>query len=163
MLNRVPGVTGQEIGYWRDVGTLDELYDANMDVCGINPIFNLYNQDWPTRAAAPVFAPAKFSLSSEVYNAIIAEGCIITRGRVINSVLGNNARVEAGATVEFSVIHNGVGIGSGARIRRTIIDKYTQVPPGVCIGCDPDDDRRRGFIITPAGITVVPKRYQFES
>lgn len=162
MQNRVPGVTGQEIGYWRDVGTLDELYDANMDVCGINPIFNLYNNDWPIRAAAPVYAPAKFSLSSEIYNTIIAEGSIITRGRVINSVLGNNVRVEAGASVEFSVVHNGVNIGNGARIRRTIIDKYAEIPPGACIGCDPEEDRQRGFTITPAGITVVPKLYKFD-
>ena len=113
-------------------------------------------------AAAPVSAPAKFSLSSEIYNTIIAEGSIITRSRVINSVLGNNVRVEAGASVEFSVIHNGVNIGSGARIRRTIIDKYARIPPGACIGCDPEEDRRRGFTITPAGITVVPKRYSFD-
>jgi glucose-1-phosphate adenylyltransferase len=71
-------------------------------------------------------------------------------------------RVEAGSTLEFSVIHSGVNIGFGARIRRAMIDKYVNIPPGTCIGCDPDDDRRRGFVMTPAGITVVPKRYAFE-
>jgi glucose-1-phosphate adenylyltransferase len=82
--NKVPGVSGQEIGYWRDVGTLDELYDANMDICGINPIFNLYNDEWPIHAHSGSLAPAKFSLSSEIYNSVVAEGCIITRSRVIN-------------------------------------------------------------------------------
>ncbi|MFO8056758.1 MAG: sugar phosphate nucleotidyltransferase [bacterium] len=160
--NQVPGVTGQEKGYWRDVGTLEEFYESNMDICGITPVFNLYNQEWPIRTSTHNFAPAKFSLSSEVYNSVIGEGSIITRGRVINSVLGYDTRCEKGSEVEFSVLFNGVSIGPGAKVQRAIIDKYVQVPPGVSIGYDPEEDKDRGLITTPSGITVVPKRHVFK-
>jgi glucose-1-phosphate adenylyltransferase len=161
VMNKVPGVEGQEIGYWRDVGAIEEFYDANMDVCGLNPIFNLYNSEWPLRTSQSTYAPAKFSLSSEVYNCVISEGCIVTRSRVINSVLSYNVRVEEGSWVEFSVIFGGVHVGAGARLRRTIVDKYSVIPPGTNIGYDHDEDKRRGLIVGPSGITVVPKRFDF--
>ncbi len=160
--NQVPGVTGKEKGYWRDVGTLEEFYESNMDICGITPVFNLYNKEWPIRTSTLNFAPAKFSLSSEVYNSVIAEGAIITGARVINSVLGYDVRCEKGSEVEFSVIFNGVKIAPGTRIKGAIIDKYVEVPPGICIGCNPEEDKKRGLIVTPGGITVVPKRHVFK-
>lgn len=160
-MNHVPGVTGKEVGYWRDVGALDEFYDANMDICGINPVFNLYNQEWPIRTCPHAYAPAKFSLTSEVFNSVVSEGCIISRSRVINSVLGYNVRFEEGAACEFSVVFNGVKVSRGAVIRRAIVDKYVTIPAGVCIGCDHEDDRRRGLTVTSTGITVVPKRHVF--
>lgn len=159
--NSVPGVTGLEVGYWRDVGTIEEFYDANMDVCGINPIFNLYNQDWPVRTSPSLFPPAKFSFSSEVFNSVISEGAILSRSRVLNSVLGYNVRVEDGATVEYSVVFSNVLVGMGARLRRCIVDKNVRIPPGMSIGFDPGEDLRRGLHLSPTGITVVPKGFVF--
>jgi glucose-1-phosphate adenylyltransferase len=162
-LNKVPGVSGEEVGYWRDVGAIGEFYDANMDVCGITPIFNLYNEQWPVRSSPSLSAPAKFSLSSEVYNSIVSEGSIVTKSRVINSVIGCNVRMEETASVEFSVIFKGVSVGEGARLRRTIVDKYVNIPPGMSVGYDHEQDKKRGLTVAPSGITVVPKRFDFKS
>ncbi len=162
MHNPVPGVSGAELGYWRDVGNIEEYYDANMDVCGIEPVFNLYNPEWPVRTSPTLFPPAKFSLASEVYNSIVAEGCITTKARLVSSVLGFDVRVEEGAMLESSVLMNGVKVGSGARLSRVIVDKYVNIPPETQIGADPDRDRKRGFTTSPAGITVVPKSYEFK-
>ena len=159
--NQVPGVTGLEVGYWRDVGTIEEFYDANMDVCGINPIFNLYNTEWPVRTSPSLYPPAKFTFSSEVFNSIISEGSILSRSRVINSVLGYDVRVEDGASVEYSVVFSHVTVGSGARLRRCIVDKKVRIPPGTAIGFDQEEDKRRGLHLSPAGITVVPKEFVF--
>jgi len=159
--NEVPGVTGLEVGYWRDVGTIEEFYDANMDVCGINPIFNLYNTDWPVRTSPSLFPPAKFSFSSEVFNSVVSEGTILSRARVLNSVLGCNVRVEDGAAVEYSVVFSNVTVGSGARLRRCIVDKNVRIPPGLSIGFDREEDNRRGLSLSPSGITVVPKDFVF--
>jgi len=159
--NPVPGVSGKEVGYWRDVGNLAEYYDANMDVCGIEPIFNLYNKEWPIRTTPTLLPPAKFSLASEVYNSLAPGGCIITKARVINSVLGYDVRVEEGASIEFSVIMSEVKVGAGASIKRAIVDKYVEIPAGTFIGHDPELDRRRRLTVTPSGITVVPKFYKF--
>lgn len=163
MFNRVPGVTGNEIGYWRDVGAIPEYYDANMDVCGTLPTFNLYNDEWPIRTNPITSAPAKFALTSEVYNSVISEGCIISQARVINSVLGYNARCEIGSSVAFSVVSNGVTVGRDAKLRRTIVDKYVDIPGGTQIGFDPELDESRGLYVNESGITVVPKRYRFPS
>jgi glucose-1-phosphate adenylyltransferase len=159
--NRVPGVSGNEVAYWRDVGAISEYYEANMDVCGTLPTFNLYNQAWPLRTSQPTWAPAKFALTSEVYNSVISEGCIISQARVINSVLAYNVRLEVNSSVAFSVILSGVSIGRDVKLRRTIVDKYVTIPSGVQIGFNPDEDLARGFKVTADGITVVPKSYRF--
>jgi glucose-1-phosphate adenylyltransferase len=159
--NRVPGVSGNEIAYWRDVGGISEYYDANMDVCGTQPTFNLYNDLWPLRSSQPAAAPAKFALTSELFNSVISEGCIISQARVINSVMGYNVRLEVNSSVAFSVLFNGVSIGRDAKLRRTIVDKYVSIPPGISIGYNPEEDQARGFLVSPGGITVVPKRYNF--
>ncbi len=160
--NRVPGMTLREVGYWRDVGNIEEFYDANMDVCAVDPTFNLYNMEWPIRTSDTLLPPAKFTLNSQVYNSIVSEGSIITRARVINSVLGYEVRAEDGSKIDFSVVCNGVTVGDGAKITRTIVDKYVNVPPRTVIGYDKDEDRQRGFTVSPTGITVVPKRYDFK-
>ena len=161
--NRVPGMTNKEVGYWRDVGNIEELYDANMDVCGIDPIFNLYNQEWPTRTNPYFLPPAKFVLSNTAYNSLVSEGSVITGSSVINSVLGYEVRVEENSQIEFSVIHNGTIVGPGSKIKRAILDKYIRIPPNTCIGCDREEDLARGFHVTESGITVVPKRYDFKA
>jgi len=125
-------------------------------------VYDFARNRTPGVEGAEVCAPAKFALTSEIYNSVISEGCIISQGRVINSVLGYNVRVEVGASVSFTVLFNGASVGREARLRRTIVDKYVEIPPGVQIGFDPEEDEARGFTVAPGGITVVPKRYKFE-
>jgi glucose-1-phosphate adenylyltransferase len=160
--NEVPGVTGRETGYWRDVGALEEFYESNMDVCSIDPIFNLYNQEWPIYTSPSFFPPAKFIKNGTVYNSLVSEGCIISGCSLISSNLGYNVRLHHESCVENSVIFSNVEVGAKARVRRAIIDKDISIPPGLQIGYDPETDRKRGFTVTESGIVVIPKGYKFQ-
>ncbi|MBK8977067.1 MAG: glucose-1-phosphate adenylyltransferase [Planctomycetes bacterium] len=151
--------------YWRDVGTIESYYEANIDLCSPSPQFNLYDDDWPTYTYTPNDPPAKTLFEengrkSEVYDSLLAPGVIVSGGLVRRSVLSNRVFVDEGARVEESILFRGVRIGKGARVRRAIIDKWTEVPPGFQIGVDNDQDRRR-FKVTDSGIVVVPHRYPF--
>ncbi len=160
--NRVPGITKREIGYWRDVGTIDDYYEGNMDLRAVDPIFNLYNKDWPIRSEIYSGPPAKFVFADEgrsgvAYDSIISNGCIISGGVVINSVLSPGVFVHSYSRVENSIIFNEVDIGRHCKIRNAIIDKYTKIPPKTIIGYDMEEDRKR-FYVSPGGIIVITKQ-----
>jgi glucose-1-phosphate adenylyltransferase len=166
--NRFPGITEKEIGYWRDVGDIDSYYNANMDLCSIDPVFNLYNTKWPIQTVRSIYPPAKFVFEEYgykgrvgvAYNSLVGEGCIISGATVRNSILFQNVFVHSYAYVEASIIFNNVEIGRYAKIRRAIIDKNVKIPEGVEIGYNLDKDSKK-FFVSPNGIVVIPKNYQF--
>ena len=163
--NPIPGQEGDNT-YWRDVGTLDAYYDANMDLVAVKPEFDLYNPEWPLRTATEFSPPDKFVHESgdrtgQAFNTIMAGGVIISGGTVRDSVLSRRVRVNSYSSVERSVILDGCEIGRHCVIQNTIVDKNVKVPPGTQIGLDIEQDRSRGFTITDNGIVVVPKSYTF--
>jgi glucose-1-phosphate adenylyltransferase len=163
--NEVPGSTDRDRGYWRDVGTLDSYHDAHLDLVSVHPVFNLYNRHWPILTSVPSVPPAKFVLEEPgrtggAYDSLVSNGVIVSGGTVRRSVLSPGVRVDAGAEVEESVVLHGTEIGEGAVVRRAIVDKSVVVHPGAKIGLDPEEDRARGFVVTPGGVTVVGKGEQ---
>jgi glucose-1-phosphate adenylyltransferase len=146
--------------YWRDVGTLDAYYDANMDLCHVNPDFNLYDPEWPLRTYQVQAPPAKFVFADDgrrcgqALDSIISAGCIISGSRVSGSVLCPNVRVHSFCEVDQSILMPGVRVGRHARIRRAIIDRDVFIPRGALIGYNPDEDRNR-HTVTDSGIVVV--------
>lgn len=153
--------------YWRDVGTLDAYWNANMDLTGIDPFFNLYGTLWPIRTFQRQHPPAKFVLNQPegkpprigaAVDSIVSSGCIISGGIVRSSVLSYKVLVRSWAEVDESVIMDDVEVGRHCRIKKAIIDKHNTIPPHTQIGIDPQEDRKR-FEVTPRGIVVVPKGY----
>jgi glucose-1-phosphate adenylyltransferase len=147
--------------YWRDVGTLDAYYEANMDLCSVSPIFNLYDKSWPIRTRVRQYPPAKFVFgepgrSGMAVNSIITAGAIISGSMVSNSVLSQDVRVNSYSEVESSIIFSHVSIGRHCRVRRAIIDRDVHIPEGTVIGYDPVEDKRRYFV-TPSGLTIVTR------
>jgi len=157
-----PGTNKPE--YWRDVGSIEAYWKANMDLVSITPIFNLYDKDWPIRTYREQFPPTKMVLSGEddnervgrALNSLISQGCIISGGLVQSSVLSPNVRVNSFARVYDSIIMEGVNVGRYAKIKKAIIDKDIIIPEGLEIGYNPEEDRER-FTVTDSGIVVVPK------
>ena len=150
--------------YWRDVGTLDSYYEANMDLVSVDPQLNLYEPDWPIRTYQPPDPPPKFVFSQfeserprigHALDSLVCSGTIISGGRVQRSIVGRNVRVNSWAKVDGSILFEGVDVGRHARVRNAIIDKGVHIPPGVEIGCDPEADRQRGFTITESGIVTI--------
>lgn len=154
--NQVPGSTDRDHAYWRDVGSIDAYYAAHMDLVNVEPVFNLYNRRWPILSSIPPLPPAKFVLGGGASESMVGAGAIVAGGRVHNSVLSFDVRVEDGATVEGSVILNGTRIGRGAVIRNAVIDKYCTIPAGAQIGVDPIADAER-FTVSKGGIVVIGK------
>ncbi|MGE3787514.1 MAG: glucose-1-phosphate adenylyltransferase [Nitrospirales bacterium] len=152
----------KQVKYWRDIGTLDAYYEANMDLVNVDPLLNLYDEDWPIRTYQGQFPPAKFVFADQypggrmgmALDSIVSGGCIIAGGRVQNSVLAPDVRVDQHAEVLESVIMENVEIGERSRIRRAIIDKGVVIPPNSVIGYDLESDRAR-FPVTEDGIVVV--------
>ena len=145
--------------YWRDIGTLDAYYEANMDLCGVNPEFNLYDPEWPMRTHQPQAPPAKFVFADAgrtgtALDSVISPGCIVSGSRVKGSILCPNVRVHSFATVDNSILMPGVQVGRHARIRNAIIDRDVLVPRGAVIGYDDAADRAR-HAVTERGIVVV--------
>jgi glucose-1-phosphate adenylyltransferase len=145
--------------YWRDIGTLDAYYDANMDLCHVNPEFNLYDPEWPLRTYQVQAPPAKFVFADpdrrgDALDSIISAGCIISGGRVTGSVLCPNVRVHSYCDIDQSILMPGVRVGRHARIRRAIIDRDVFIPRAALIGYDEEEDRRR-HTVTQSGIVVV--------
>jgi len=145
--------------YWRDIGTLDAYYDANMDLCQVNPEFNLYDPAWPMRTHQPQAPPAKFVFADEgrtgaALDSVISPGCIVSGSLVRGSILCPNVRVHSFATIERSILMPGVQVGRHARIRNAIIDRDVLIPRGASIGFDAEEDRAR-HTVTERGIVVV--------
>jgi glucose-1-phosphate adenylyltransferase len=157
----VPGALDRDRGYWRDVGDLDAYYDAHMDLISPEPVFNLYNLQWPIHTWHPPLPPAKFVFDDDgrrgqALDSLVSAGCIISGGTVRRSVLSTSVFVEDRALVEGSILMDGVRIGAGAVVRNAIIDKAVEVPAGAQIGVDPVLDRQR-FAVSPRGIVVIGK------
>lgn len=158
----------QQALYWRDVGTLDAYYDANLDLCSVSPIFNLYDKHWPIRTRVRQYPPAKFVFgepgrTGKAVNSVITAGVIISGAEVLNSVLSQDVRVNSYSEVDSSIIFSHVNIGRHCRIRRAIIDRDVQIPEGTVIGYDQVEDKRRYFV-TPSGLTIVTRdRSLFEN
>jgi glucose-1-phosphate adenylyltransferase len=151
--------------YWRDVGTLDAYFESSMDLCAIKPKFNLYDADWPIYSLWHADPPAKTVLDEEgrraqVVDSLLCAGVVVSGGRVKHSILSNRCVVNEHALVEDSILFGGVKVHAGAKIRRAILDKWTEVPAGETIGWDLEKDKAR-FTVTPEGIVVVPSRYPF--
>lgn len=151
--------------YWRDVGTLDAYFEANMDLVSVDPELNMYDDRWSIRTYHPNYPPPKFVFAEEGPNgrtgtaldSIVCQGSIISGGKVVRSILGPNTRVNSFARVEDSILFEGVDIGRHTKIRRAIIDKGVHIPPNTEIGYDPELDRARGFTISEGGVTVIAK------
>jgi glucose-1-phosphate adenylyltransferase len=146
--------------YWRDIGTLDAYYDANMDLCHVNPDFNLYDPEWPLRTNQVQAPPAKFVFADEgrrcgqALDSVISAGCIISGSRIAGSVLCPNVRVHSFCDIDQSILMPGVRVGRHARIRRAIIDRDVFVPRGALIGYNAEEDRQR-HTVSESGIVVV--------
>ncbi|MCU1235858.1 MAG: glucose-phosphate adenylyltransferase [Candidatus Solibacter sp.] len=158
--NRIPGEPADAVPYWRDVGTIEAYYEANMDLRYVSPALNLYNREWPLRSTSYSDPPAKFTFDDanrrgQAIDSIVSGGCILSGGVVRNSVLGRGVRVHAGALVEDSVILDNCDIGRRAKIRRAILDKNARVAEDAMIGYDAEADRARGYHVTETGIVVV--------
>jgi len=161
MTNRIRGDSEENLAYWRDVGTIDAYYEANMDLRDAKPHLNLYNPYWPLRTAYYNQPPAKFVFNEESrrglsVHSIISEGCIVSGGSVRNSILGRSVFVHSYSDIDDSVVMDYCNIGRHARIRRAIIDKNVSIPDGEVIGYDLEQDRKR-FFVTDSGIVVIPK------
>jgi glucose-1-phosphate adenylyltransferase len=157
--NRIPGEKPDADVYWRDVGTIDAYYEANMDLRSVSPALNLYNREWPLRTTGFPDPPAKFTFDDEnrrgqAIDSVISGGALLSGGVVRNSVIGRHVRVHAGALVEDSIIMDNCDIGRRAKVRRAILDKNVRVPQDSSIGYDLDQDRRLHFV-TDSGIVVV--------
>ncbi|MFI9102084.1 MULTISPECIES: glucose-1-phosphate adenylyltransferase [Streptomyces] len=153
--NEVPGETDRDHGYWRDVGTLDAYYEAHMDLISIQPVFNLYNRQWPIFTNQAQRPPAKFVAGGIAGESMVSTGCIIS-GQVTGSVLAPGVIVEQGAVVQESVLLEGVRVGRGAVVRRAILDKNVVVPAGATIGVNPEHDARH-FTVSAGGIVALGK------
>jgi glucose-1-phosphate adenylyltransferase len=150
-----------ETGYWRDVGTIDAYFEANMDLVSLMPQLNLYDPQWPILTYQPPYPPAKTVHAEEgrtgtVINSIISNGCIISGGSVKRSIFSPRVRVHSYVDIEDAILLDGVDVGRHAMIRRAIIDKEVQIPEGVKIGYNLDEDAKR-FTVNQSGIVVVPK------
>ena len=155
--NEVPGSTERDKAYWRDVGTLDAYHEAHMDLVSVDPVFNLYNLDWPIWTYPVQMPGAKFTMEGVSRDSIVSPGCVVSGGSIENSVLSPNVRVHQDGQVDHSVILSHTTIGRGALIHRAILDKHVTVEEDAKVGVDPDADEDRGFYVSEGGITVVPK------
>ena len=153
----------QQALYWRDVGTLEAYYEANMDLASISPTFNLYDKSWPMRTRARQHPPAKFVFGEPgrtgmAINSVVSAGCIVSGSVVRNSVLSQDVRVNSYADVDSSIIFSHVNIGRHCRIRHAIIDRDVHVPDGTVIGYDQNEDKKNYFV-SESGLTVVTRDY----
>jgi len=160
--NVIPGMRAEERGYWRDVGTIDSYYEANMDLISVSPHLNLYNYKWPILANQGNLPPAKTVFDDDDrrgqnLDSYVCGGCIVSGGTVRRTILGPMCRVNSYSLIEDSILFENVSVGRHARIRRAIIDKNVVIPDGAVIGYDHDEDRRRGYTVTESGIVVVPR------
>ena len=155
----------KEDAYWRDVGTIDAYYEANLDLAAVDPVLNMYDDNWPIRTYQPNYPPPKFVFSGHgdedrighATDSVVCDGTILSGGSVEHSIIGRNVRVNSYATIEDSILFDDVEIGRHARVRKAIIDKGVSVPAGVEIGFDLELDRSRGFTVSEGGVVVIAK------
>ncbi|MCH8314248.1 MAG: glucose-1-phosphate adenylyltransferase, partial [Nitrospinae bacterium] len=165
--NIIPGSSSQELGAWRDVGTIKAFWEANMDLRNVKPMFNLYNNRWPIRTTLYEGPPAKFVFNEDgrrgqAVNSIVAEGSIISGGIVQDSVIGRDVLIDSGAAIINSLIMDRVKVGKNCKINMAIIDKDVDIPEGLSIGYNLDDDKKRFFVDEESNIIVIPKDYKFD-
>ena len=157
-------VNEKEALYWRDVGTIEAYYEANMDLVSVTPVFNLYDQHWPIRTYQQQYPPAKFVFAQEgrrmgiAVDSIVSPGCIISGGRVTSSVLSPAVRINSYSEVDGCILFSGVNVGRYSRLRRVIVDRDVNIPENTEIGYDHQKDRERGYLVTESGIVVVPSQ-----
>lgn len=161
--NKIPGEEiSEETGYWRDIGTIENYYQANMDLCAITPSFNLYNPRWPIKTTSYTeLPPAKFVFNEHgrqgaALNSIICEGTIVSGGEIKDSVVGRNVFIHSYSEINQSILMDNVDIGRHARITHTIIDKNVKIPQGTVIGYNLEEDRKK-YHVSPEGIVVIPR------
>src|SRR6478735_8935614 len=160
--NPIPGSLDRDRGYWRDVGTIESYYEAQMELVSIHPVFNLYNYEWPIFTDYGPYPPAKFVKGSkgskvEALNTAVSPGVVVSGASITNSVLSPRCHIHSFARISDSVLFDGVDVGRNAVVKKAILDKNVHVPDGVTIGVDREADLARGFIVTDSGITVVGK------
>ena len=160
--NSFPGMTDSERGYWRDVGSIDAYWQANMDLLDYTPELNLYSKEWPLRTFNYNYPPAKFVWEEGdrvgmATNSMVSEGCIISGGGLSHCVLSPKVRINSYSSVTHSILMENVEVGRYSQIRKAIIDKNVIIPPHTKIGIDREEDLKRGFHISDGGVTVVPK------
>lgn len=160
--NEFSGITDAERGYWRDVGSIDAYWQANMDLLDSNPELNLYSKDWPLRTFNYNYPPAKFVWQEGdrvgmATNSMVSEGCVVSGGSISKCVLSPKVRINSYSQVYESILMENVDVGRYSRIKKSIIDKNVKIPPNTRIGYNREEDIRRGFHVSPDGVTVVPK------
>ena len=163
--NRVPGEPTESLGYWMDVGTLQNYFEANMDLVSVSPVFNFYNKQWPIHSYNQSLPPAKFVFADDnrkgmATDSLVCEGCIISGGSINRSILSPNVRINSYANVEDSIIFENVEVGRNVKLKNCIVDKNIIIPAGERIGFDLERDKQR-FFVTNDGIVVIPKGYVF--
>ena len=159
--NEVPGATPRDRGYWRDVGTLDAFWEAHMDLISVDPVFNLYNGEWPILTWHEPLPPAKFVFADpgrtgHALDSMVCAGVVVSGGEVLRSVLSPSVLVHSHAQVHDSVLMPGVEVGRDSVVRRAIVDKQVRIAPGARIGVDPEADRER-FTVSDDGVVVIGK------
>ncbi len=157
----VPGTSERDRSYWRDVGTLDAYYEAHMDLISVDPVFNLYNEEWPILTWPEPLPPAKFVWEEPgrvgaAMNSMVCAGVVVSGGTVRRSILSPGVHIHSHAEVEGSVLMHDVDVGRGAVVRNAIVDKNVTIAPGALVGVDPEADRAR-FPLSPGGIVVIGK------
>jgi len=161
--NIIPGMRAEERGYWKDVGTIDSYYEANMDLIHVSPQLNLYNYKWPVLTNQGNLPPAKTVFDDEErrgmnIDSYVCAGCITSGSTVRRSILGPLCKINSYSLVEDSILFESVTVGRHSKIKRTIIDKGVVIADGSVIGYDLDADRKKGYTVTESGIVVVPRK-----
>jgi glucose-1-phosphate adenylyltransferase len=159
--NVVPGEGERDHGYWRDVGTLDAFYDAHMDLISVDPVFNLYNGEWPILTWHEPLPPAKFVFDEDgrrghALDSMVCAGVVISGATARRSILSPGVHLHSHAEVEGSILMQGVDVGRRAVVRNAIVDKNVRIAPGAQVGVEPEADRER-FKVSDNGIAVIPK------
>ena len=160
--NYFPGITERERGYWRDVGSIDAYWQANMDLLEYEPELNLYSKDWPLRTFNYNYPPAKFIWQEgerigRATDSMVSEGCIVSGGTISRCILSPEVKINSYSQVTDSILMENVNVGRYSEIRKAIIDKNVQIPPYTKIGVNKEADLKRGFYVSQGGVTVVPK------
>ena len=166
--NLVPGMRSEERGYWKDVGTIDSYYEANMNLINVTPQLNLYNYKWPILTNQGNLPPAKTVFNDDErrgqnIDSYVCGGCITSGSTVLGSILGPLCKINSYSLVEESILFENVTVGRHVKIRRAIIDKGVVIPDGSIIGYDLEDDRRNGYAVTESGIVVVPRKEKYSN